>query len=77
MTEVQNTLYVATPKETVESVPIISSTSDRVAEGENILKRIRLLQPGVYMISVNNVEGETIMSRPLYVGKGYPLLPDE
>jgi len=32
--------------------------------------------PGPYIIEINAVTGLAIINRPIYVGKGFPLLPD-
>ena len=32
--------------------------------------------PGVYILEVNNIGGSAAINRPVYVGVGYPLLPD-
>ena len=74
--DVRNVLFVVNPNLTIEKVPIVSAVFPRIREGEKVLKRVRLLDAGVYLISVSHVSGEAVINRPIYVGEGYPLLPD-
>ncbi len=31
---------------------------------------------GTHIIEINNVGGMAVFNRPIYVGQGYPLIPD-
>ena len=37
---------------------------------------MNLEQEGIYIIEVNYLSGAAIINRPIYVGNGFPLLPD-
>lgn len=44
--------------------------------GSQVYKKISFDKPGVYILEVNNMGGSAAINRPVYVGNGYPLLPD-
>lgn len=44
--------------------------------GTNINMRIPFNRDGVYILEVNNAEGEAIINVPVYVGDIWPFLPD-
>lgn len=35
-----------------------------------------LSQEGIHIIEINYLNGAAIINRPIYVGNGFPLLPD-
>ena len=37
---------------------------------------MNLNQKGIHIIEINYMSGAAIINRPIYVGEGFPLLPD-
>lgn len=76
--QTKNIIYITKPDRNLQKILYINalSNSSSMGSGSQLSLQFSFSKSGTHIIEINNMAGIAVLNRPVYVGLGYPLIPD-